>query len=111
MTKTTLFFILLLFPLLSFTQSNIDAVLENYKKDKDLQHATYSFFILDAQTGKTIKEYNSELALIPASTMKIMTTSAALGILGKDYTYKTNFYSFPNQQLFIQILLLLLCLP
>ena len=96
MTKTTLFFILLLFPLLSFTQSNIDAVLENYKKDKDLQHATYSFCILDAQTGKTIKEYNSELALIPASTMKIMTTSAALGILGKDYTYKTNFYSFPN---------------
>jgi len=26
--------------------------------------------------------------------MKIMTTSAALGILGKDYTYKTNFYTF-----------------
>lgn len=94
MTKTTSIFILLLLPILSFSQSNIDLVLENYKKDKDLQHATYSFCILDAASGKTIKEYNSEIALIPASTMKIMTTSAALGILGKDYTYKTNFYSF-----------------
>ncbi|HRF99793.1 MAG TPA: D-alanyl-D-alanine carboxypeptidase/D-alanyl-D-alanine-endopeptidase [Bacteroidia bacterium] len=75
-------------------QIGIDAVLDSYKKDKDLQHATYSFCVLDATSGKTIKEYNSELALIPASTMKIVTTSAALGILGKDYTYKTNFYTF-----------------
>lgn len=75
-------------------QIGIDAVLDSYKKDKDLQHATYSFCVLDATSGKTIKEYNSELALIPASTMKIVTTSAALGILGKDYTYKTYFYSF-----------------
>lgn len=94
MAKTINIFILVLFPILSYTQSNIDAVLESYKKDKDLQHATYSFCVLEAQTGKTIKEYNSEIALIPASTMKIMTTSAALGILGKDYTYKTNFYTF-----------------
>ena len=94
MIKTTSFFVQLLFPLLSYTQSNIDAVLENYKKDRDLLHASYSFCVIEAQTGKTIKEYNSELALIPASTMKIMTTSAALGILGKDYTYKTNFYAF-----------------
>ena len=94
MIKTISFFILLLFPSFIYTQTTIDAVLENYKKDKDLQHATYSFCVLDAQTGKTIKEYNSEIALIPASTMKIITTSAALGILGKDYTYKTNFYTF-----------------
>ena len=93
MIKPTSFFSLLLFPILSYTQSNIEAVLESFKKDKDLQHATYSFCDLEAQTGKTVKEYNSEIALIPASTMKIMTTSAALGILGKDYTYKTNFYT------------------
>jgi D-alanyl-D-alanine carboxypeptidase/D-alanyl-D-alanine-endopeptidase (penicillin-binding protein 4) len=94
MIKPTSFFSLLLFPILSYTQSNIEAVLESFKKDKDLQHATYSFCVLEAQTGKTVKEYNPEIALIPASTMKIMTTSAALGILGKDYTYKTNFYTF-----------------
>ena len=84
---------LLLLPVISYTQTRVDQVLESYKKDKDLQHATYSFCVQDASTGKVITEYNSEIALIPASTMKIMTTSAALGILGKDYTYKTHFYS------------------
>jgi D-alanyl-D-alanine carboxypeptidase/D-alanyl-D-alanine-endopeptidase (penicillin-binding protein 4) len=94
MGKIILICIFTLLPLLSYTQTNVDVALETYKKDRDLQHATYSFCVLDAASGKVIKEYNSEAALIPASTMKIMTTSAALGILGKDYTYKTNFYTF-----------------
>jgi len=74
------------------SQQNIDAVLKSYHSDKDLSHAQISFCIIDAATGKTIKDYNSEMAMIPASTMKIVTTSAALGILGKNFTYKTNFY-------------------
>lgn len=94
MTKASFLFILILLSSVSHSQNSIDIVLDNYKKDKDLQHASYSFCILDAATGKMIKEHNSELALIPASTMKIVTTSTALGILGKDYTYKTNFYTF-----------------
>lgn len=78
-------------------QSNIEAILESYKKDKDLQHATYSFCIIDALSGKTLKEFNSEVALVPASTLKILTTATALGVLGKDFTYKTNFYSFQKK--------------
>ena len=94
MIKLILLFIATIIPLFIYTQTSIEVVLDTYKKDKDLQHATYSFCVIDAATGKTIKEYNSELALIPASTMKIITTSAALGVLGKDFTYKTNFYTF-----------------
>lgn len=75
-------------------QQSVDAILEAYKKDKDLAHASYGFCVLDASTGKVVKEYNSELGLVPASTLKIVTTSAALGVLGKDYTYKTNFYYY-----------------
>src|ERR1700752_2480306 len=73
-------------------QNSFDAVLESYKKDKDLTHASFGFCVVEASTGKVIKEFNSELGLVPASTMKIVTTSAALGTLGKDYSYKTNFY-------------------
>lgn len=93
MTKASFLFILILLSSFLYSQNSIDIVLDSYKKDKELQHATYSFCVLDAATGKMIKEYNSELALVPASTMKIVTTSAALGILGKDYTYKTKFYN------------------
>lgn len=77
-------------PLLS--QNSIETVLESYKKDKTLSHASYGFCVMEASSGKILKEYNSELALVPASTLKIVTTSAALGTLGKDYSYKTNFY-------------------
>lgn len=75
------------------SQTSIDAVLETYQKDAQLKHASYSFCVLDAATGKSISEYQSEVALVPASTLKIVTTSAALGILGKDYCYKTKFYT------------------
>lgn len=51
---------------------------------------------MEATTGKTLKEYQSDMAMIPASTLKVITTSAALGILGKNYTYKTNFYLTEN---------------
>jgi D-alanyl-D-alanine carboxypeptidase/D-alanyl-D-alanine-endopeptidase (penicillin-binding protein 4) len=97
MTKIIAFIFILFLNIFCHAQSSVDAQLEIYKKDKDLQHATYSYCVIDAATGKTIKEYNSELALIPASTMKIITTSAALGILGKDFTYKTNFYSIQKK--------------
>ena len=93
MTKAISFLILCVFSSVYYSQSSVEAILDTYKNDKDLQHASYSFCILDAVSGKIVKEYNSELALIPASTMKIVTTSAALGILGKDFTYKTKFYN------------------
>lgn len=83
---------LLYFPFWSLAQTSVDAVLASYQKDKDLAHANYSFCIMEAQSGKVIKEYQSELAMIPASTLKIITTSAALGILGKSFTYKTHVY-------------------
>lgn len=70
----------------------MDEVLKSYQSDKELAHAQISFCVMDAFSGKIIKDYNSEMAMIPASTLKIVTTSAALGILGKNYTYKTNFY-------------------
>ena len=73
-------------------QQTIESILKSYQTDKDLVHAQVSFCVLDAATGKTMKEYNSEMAMIPASTLKIITTSAALGILGKNYSYKTSFY-------------------
>lgn len=72
-------------------QTGLDLVLNDYLKDNDLLHASYGICILDAKTGKLIKEYNSNLGLIPASTLKIVTTGAALGILKKNYNYKTHY--------------------
>lgn len=93
MIKAILFLLLTVLLNNIIAQPTIESIMDSYKKDKDLQHASYSFCIMEAQSGKIIKELNSELSLVPASTMKIVTTSAALGILGKEYTYKTKFYN------------------
>jgi D-alanyl-D-alanine carboxypeptidase/D-alanyl-D-alanine-endopeptidase (penicillin-binding protein 4) len=67
----------------------IDAIINEYKNDKSLESASISFCVLNASTSEIISEYNSKSALIPASTLKVITTSAALGVLGKDFKYET----------------------
>lgn len=53
------------------------------------QGAVVGVSIIDCRTGTTIAAYNEDEALQPASNMKILTTGAALAILGPDYTFKT----------------------
>lgn len=53
------------------------------------KNVDYSVCIINAQTGKTIYEYNAHKALIPASNMKVVTTAASLRYLGSDFEYKT----------------------
>ncbi|MFL5753054.1 MAG: D-alanyl-D-alanine carboxypeptidase, partial [Bacteroidia bacterium] len=69
--------------------AKIKTQLEEYKSDGDLKQATYSFCVLNAKTGKVVSEYNSSIALSPASTMKVLTTAAALGSLGTNFRYET----------------------
>ncbi len=44
-------------------------------------------------TGETIFEHNPQKLFIPASNGKIVTSVAALALLGNDYRFKTEFYS------------------
>ena len=69
-----------------YAQSSVEEVQSQFKTDPNLKHASYGWCVIDVATGKTIKEYQSDIALIPASTLKVVTTGAALGILKKDFT-------------------------
>lgn len=51
-----------------------------------------SIAVIDLTNGKEIVSWNSEKTLMPASTMKIVTSVAALDRLGPNYTFKTRFY-------------------
>lgn len=77
--------------ILLFTRSaaQVSSLSENWKTDKDLKSATIGFCILNAKTGESVAEYNSHQYLIPASTLKIVTTAAGLGILGSNYRFET----------------------
>jgi serine-type D-Ala-D-Ala carboxypeptidase/endopeptidase (penicillin-binding protein 4) len=73
-------------PLLSFSQVKS---LNSMLADSVMAHAEVSFCILDAGTGKTVFQYNEDKSLIPASVLKLVTSAAALELLGPDYTFKT----------------------
>ncbi len=83
-------FILLVFIFLTtFLSAQLSTVVENWKADKDLKSASIGYCVLDAKTSSVVAEYNSHQYLIPASTLKVVTTAAALGILGVSYRFET----------------------
>jgi serine-type D-Ala-D-Ala carboxypeptidase/endopeptidase (penicillin-binding protein 4) len=63
--------------------------LETFLADSAMTHASVSLCITDNETGLTVAEYNSEKSLIPASILKLVTSAAALELLGPRYTFKT----------------------
>ena len=55
-----------------------------------LDHASLSIYAIDSLTGEVLVDQNSHLSLMPASCMKIITTAAALHILGPNYRFQTH---------------------
>lgn len=62
--------------------------LNNIFSNKILHTASYSYYVADASTGELLSE-SPQLSLVPASVMKIVTTAAALEILGPAFRFKT----------------------
>ena len=67
----------------------INSILNTFKGDTALQHAGWGFCLISDKSGETVASLDEKRSLQPASTTKILTTGAALSILGGDYTFKT----------------------
>ena len=48
--------------------------------------------VRSADTGRTVFRYNSKKKFIPASNNKVLSSVAALSLLGKDFRFRTEFY-------------------
>ena len=59
--------------------------------------------VRDVETGKVVFSYNEKKPSVPASTLKIVTTSASLDILGKDYNFSTKLYKNTNNELYLKL--------
>ena len=57
--------------------------------DPIFQHASVAMTVLDYETGLTAFDFNGDQSLIPASSLKVVTTFSALELLGNEYKYKT----------------------
>jgi D-alanyl-D-alanine carboxypeptidase/D-alanyl-D-alanine-endopeptidase (penicillin-binding protein 4) len=69
--------------------NKISNILNSLKDDTALIHSSWGFCLINDASGKTVLERDSKKSLQPASTMKVLTTGAALSILGSDFTFNT----------------------
>ena len=92
MKHIKLLFSFLLFVHLSIAQivgERLKASFNQFKSDTLLKHASISLYVVNSKTNEVVFDANSELGLVPASCMKIITSVSAYELLGKDFQYKT----------------------
>lgn len=64
--------------------------------DPAFNNAQWGAFIISLETGEFLYKRNEDKLFIPASNIKLFTTSAALNLLGPDYRYVTSVYMKGN---------------
>ncbi len=84
---------------LSCCAESIPKTLSKYHVNKN----TLSISVKDIKSGNTVYELNSKRPQNPASTLKIVTYTAALDNLGSDYEFKTSLYKSINNDLYLKL--------
>jgi len=73
----------------SQTKYKLNTEIEKLKADSSLKHATWSICVMPVKKDTILAQYNSNVSLVPASTLKILTTGAALLLFGADFKFET----------------------
>lgn len=87
-----IFSLLLSIPVLgqenSYSQSYIQQTVDEIASDPTFEQAYVGICIMDTK-GRILAGVNADKMMVPASNMKLITTGAALHILGPDHAYET----------------------
>ncbi len=75
--------------IVAYGQINLQQTIEELVGYEPMKYGSLSICVLDVETGEVIAQHNPNMSLVPASTMKAVTTATALSLLGHSYTYKT----------------------
>ena len=81
--------VLLLGGATGWSQSSAQQLVSAFAGAADLAHAAVSIDVVDLGSGRRVAAHRPELACIPASTQKLLTTAAALDMLGPDHRFRT----------------------
>jgi len=81
--------VLSLFTLILSGQTYIENSFHEILNKEEYKHASVGVLVVDPANGEELFSYQPDKLLVPASTMKLITTAAALRILGPDYRFIT----------------------
>ncbi len=69
----------------------------------NVNKSAVSISIKEIESGKSVYSLNEKTPMIPASTLKLITSSAAADTLGIDYKFSTKMYKSTNNDLYIKL--------
>jgi D-alanyl-D-alanine carboxypeptidase/D-alanyl-D-alanine-endopeptidase (penicillin-binding protein 4) len=67
----------------------LDENIERAIRDARFGNPKIAVSIIDLDTGAELADHRGDAAMVPASTMKLLTTGLALQVLGSDFTFRT----------------------
>ncbi len=76
---------------LSSPRSGLHHAIDSLTSQPEFRNAQWGVLIVNSRTGDTLYSKNAGKLFMPASNMKIITSAAALTLLGPDYRYRTTF--------------------
>lgn len=83
---------------------NIEKSITTFLKDPQFSNATVAFKVIDAASGKNIFSYNENTGVVPASSLKVITSVAAYELLGNDFKYNTGFEIYRTPEKVINLI-------
>ena len=81
------FLITVIFMLLSIDvqSQQINEILDH----EDLRYAQLSLSVRNVESGELLQQHNGDILLIPASSLKLITTFSTLSAFGEGFRYRT----------------------
>lgn len=71
------------------SKNSVEKSIDNIMTKSGMESAAVSCYVVELGSGKVVADYNGAMSLTPASVMKVVTTSAAMEVLGPWYKFET----------------------
>ncbi len=101
--KKFLTFLLCLILISGVKNSVSAAAIDKTVAQSDINKNSISISVKEVQTGKTVYDLNEDKAMLPASTLKLITLAASLDKLGTNYEFSTKLYKNTNNELYLKL--------
>lgn len=83
-------------PIRSYAQTQLEQRVRTLLANADLRDTTYSISVVDLTDRENLVDLNAHRTMIPASNMKLITSVAAMDVLGPSFVFQTSLNLLPG---------------